>query len=465
MRQPTQKPMSYVLTNRASAQIAKQLRETVLRAVRSALAVAKRFVSITYLCLRATTAVGALFAGIVQTFVFARVLSPEQFSIFLLLASFGISLTLLDFGVVKLFFVRLRAAYLAGRIGAGIAAQSTAIVIFYTLIVTVGVLLCVAVFALLPAVSLSAATQYSLLFLFSALNFVWFALRNISVAVDEFIFFESLEATRRVGNIALTVAMLGGFPLLAFLIAVNVLWAVLLLLSIMRLVQRRAMILKLEGVAHHLLMFYRENRGSLLGSGVYATTEIYVYAFPYVVVSTFFGLGAPTIILDTTLKILRGASLLYAAACDLMVPRQTKAFASLDPTTLVRATWLAALFCALPAAVLCGMLIISADRMFAVLLGPAAVMPHAAAPILVVLLIANLTQMVSHSLLVHTGFFKQIAKLGIVIAATMTTTTVLAIAVGADIVGFLKVYTGIYTCGALISVVLVLRGPIRRLTA
>ena len=81
------------------------------------------------------------------------------------------------------------------------------------------------------------------------------------------------------------------------------------------------------------------------------------------------------------------------------------------------------------------MLIVSAEQMFAVLLGPAAVMPAAAAPILVALLIANLVQMVAHSLLVHTGFFKQIAKLGIVIAATMTTTTILAIMSGADIVG------------------------------
>ena len=340
--------MSTILTHRVSAGNATRLRAAVARWVSATLAAAHRIVSITYLFLRATTAVGALFAGLVQTFVFARVLSPEQFSIFVLLASFGVSLALLDFGLVKLFFVRLRNAYLAGSIPTGIAAQSTAIVVLYAFLAVVCVLLCAAIFALLPAVSAWTAMQFTLFFLFAALNFVWFALRNISVAIDEYIFFESLEAARRVGNVALTVALLVGFPLLSFLIAINVLWAILLSLSIMRLVQRHAMVLRLKGVSRHLLTFYRENRGSLLGSGVYATTEIYVYAFPYVVVSAFFGLGAPTIILDTTLKILRGASLLYAAACDLMVPRQTKAFASRDPATLMRATWVAVLFCGLP---------------------------------------------------------------------------------------------------------------------
>jgi O-antigen/teichoic acid export membrane protein len=439
-------------------------RRDLLRGVRSALAAANRFILIRYFFLRATTAAGALIAGLIQTFVFARTLSPEQFSIFVLLASFGTSLALFDFGVVKLLFVRLRAAFLAGRIDDGIAAQATAIVAFYTFLVAVCVLLCTVIFAALPAFSAWDDMQFTLFFLFAALNFVWFALRNISVAIDEFIFFESLEAIRRIGNTALILAVLVGFPLMAFLIAINLLWAALLSVSIVRLLRRRAMTLQLRGIAHSLRLFYSGNRQSLVGSGAYATTEIFVYSFPYIVVSSFFGLGAPTIILDTTLKILRGASQIYLAACDLLVPRQTRAFASRDRWTLVRATWLAAILCGIPAAILCGILIVSADRLFALLLGPIAIMPAEAAPILVALLIANLMQMVSHSLLVHSGFFKEIAKLGIATALAMMATAALAIWAGVDIIGFLKVYTGVYACGALISIVLVLRGPVRSVT-
>jgi hypothetical protein len=107
---------------------------------------------------------------------------------------------------------------------------------------------------------------------------------------------------------------------------------------------------------------------------------------------------------------------------------------------------------------------VSANKIFGLLLGPAATMPAEVAPILVVLLIANLTQMVSHSLLVHSGFFKEVGKLGTIIAVAMTATTAFALWVGIDIIGFLKIYTGVYSCGALISVVLVLRGPVRSVT-
>ena len=113
--------MSDIVANRGSELSVSSLGASIARAVSAAIAAAHRVVSIGYLFLRATTALGALFAGLVQTFVFARVLTPAQFAVFVLLASFGVSLALLDFGVVKLFFVRLRAAYLAGRIPTAIA--------------------------------------------------------------------------------------------------------------------------------------------------------------------------------------------------------------------------------------------------------------------------------------------------------------------------------------------------------
>src|SRR5580700_7260381 len=43
----------------------------------------ERLISIPYMLLRASTAGGAVVTGFVQTFVFARVLAPERFSIFI----------------------------------------------------------------------------------------------------------------------------------------------------------------------------------------------------------------------------------------------------------------------------------------------------------------------------------------------------------------------------------------------
>src|SRR5687767_3046592 len=76
-------------------------------------AAATRFLSIPYLLLRATTAGGGLVGGLVQTFVFARILDPERFSVFILVGTLGIALWLSDIGLVKIIFVRMRAWLLA----------------------------------------------------------------------------------------------------------------------------------------------------------------------------------------------------------------------------------------------------------------------------------------------------------------------------------------------------------------
>jgi hypothetical protein len=88
-------------------------------------------------------------------------------------------------------------------------------------------------------------------------------------------------------------------------------------------------------------------------------------------------------------------------------------------------------------------------------------MPAATTPILVVLVFANLVQTVSNFLLVHTGFFKEIARLAAVMVVAMTAATAAAFAVRLDIIGFLEVYTVVYVGGALLHVLLVIRGPFR----
>ncbi len=88
---------------------------------------ADRFLSLPYLFLRSSTAGGALLFGLIQTFVFARVLSPERFSVFILIGTLGITLWLVDFGLTRILFVRQREAFLAGRKDPVIAGQSMAV--------------------------------------------------------------------------------------------------------------------------------------------------------------------------------------------------------------------------------------------------------------------------------------------------------------------------------------------------
>jgi hypothetical protein len=421
----------------------------------------KRLISVPFFLLRTTTAGAALVTGLLQTYVFAHVLSPQRFSIFILVAAFGYSLWLIDFGIVKILFVRLRARFLAGDRSDAVAGHATAVTLFYFGLVSTGALLCFVFMATQTSASMREAAEFGMFFWFVALNLVWFALRNISIAVDEYVLFEALETVRRAGYFVGLAAVLFGLPLLVMLIALNALWALVVAICARRLIARGALRPYIRGFAADLARFFGANKAQLIRSGTYAACEIYTGNYPYLIVPMLFGLGAPPIILDTTFKVFRGGATIFGAVCDILVPRQTSALAERDGPTLVRATLTAAALCSIPAAFACVILIFGADKLFHFLLGNAATMPPATTPILIVLLIANLTQMVTHSVLVHNGYFREVARIGMGVVAAMTGVGVYAVLAHIDIVQFLELYVAVYTCGAAAAVVLMIRGPIR----
>ena len=421
----------------------------------------KRMISIPFFLLRSSTAGAALLTGLLQTYVFAHVLSPQRFSIFILVAAFGYSLWLIDFGIVKILFVRLRARFLSGDRSDAVTGQATAVLLFYFGLVSSGALLCFVFMVTQTASTVREAMEFGLFFWFVALNLVWFALRNIAIAVDEYVLFEALETVRRAGYFIGLGMVLFGLPLLAMLVALNGLWVVVIAVCVKRMIARSALRPRIGGFAADLVSFVRANKAQLVRSGTYAASEIYVANFPFVIVPVLFGLGAPPIILDTTFKVFRGGATIFGAVCDILVPRQTSALAERDGPTLVRATLIAAALCSIPATIACLILYFAADKLFAILLGNAATMPPATTPILIVLLIANFTQMVTHSVLVHNGYFREVARIGMGVVAAMTGIGAFAVLAHLNIVQFLEAYVAVYTCGAIAAVVLMIRGPIR----
>lgn len=421
-----------------------------------------RFLSIPYLLLRATTAGGGLVGGLVQTFVFARILDPERFSIFILVGTLGIALWLSDIGLVKIIFVRLRAWLLGGaETGASIVWHATAIVILYFLLSIACTIACF-FGALAFGAGVHGSLELALFFLFTAITLVWFALRNISLAVDDFIFFESMEATRRVLHVGFMLATLPliGLSLMSFLVIANVIWIVLFAVTITRLSRKGALQATAVGFPGHLLSFFRHNKKEVLSGGTYAVNEYYLYNFAYALVPMAYGLGAPTIILDTMFKVIRGATVLYSAACDVALPRQTRAHSEGDRRSLILSTAMAAALASLPCIAICIALAFFAGPMFRILLGESAVMPQAVANLMIVLLIANLIQTVSNFLLIHTGYFKVIAHLSILVSVAATLSTGIAIFAGADLTHFIAAFTAIYVASALSYLTLALRGPL-----
>jgi O-antigen/teichoic acid export membrane protein len=430
-----------------------------------AIAKPARLISIPFLLLRISTAGGAFAMGLVQTLVFARVLTPDRFSLFILVGAIGYSLWLCDLGLAKILFVQLRAAHLAGKTDDRTAGQATAVIAFYVLLAAVGALACFAFMALRPSMSLLDATDFGLFFFYITLNLTWVCLRSISIAVDEYVFYEKLELVRRVGNMTTILAMLVGLPFTAFLVISNLLWAALVTAATIKLLQRGAMAPRLRGFVRELTEFFRSNLHAIARSGTFALSDIFTYTFPYYVVPWAFGLGPPIIILEATFRIFRGASVIYTAACDLAIPSQTRALAARDAGKLIRTTLIAAGLCCLPAAFACGLLIFASKQLFAFLLGNAATVPLAVTPILVVMLLANLVQMVAQSLLLHSGFFREISRIGAGVAVAMIVATAITVAIKLDVVQFLGVYAAVYTAGALYLAVAAYRGPVRAASA
>src|SRR3984957_7707059 len=117
-----------------------------------------RLVLIPFLLLRGSTAGVAFAMGLVQTLVFARVLTPDPFSLYILVGAIGYSLWLCDLGLAKILFVQLRAAHLAGKTDARAASQATAVIVFYILLAAGGSLVCFGFMAARPSFSLLEAT-------------------------------------------------------------------------------------------------------------------------------------------------------------------------------------------------------------------------------------------------------------------------------------------------------------------
>jgi O-antigen/teichoic acid export membrane protein len=422
---------------------------------------ADRLISIPYLLLRAATAGGAFVMGFIQTFVFARVLTPDRFSIFIVVGGIGYTLWLTDLGLAKILFVNLRAGHFSGKPNERDARQATAVIVFYVLLGIAASLVCIAATLAQPSATLRDALELGLFLLYISINLAWFSLRSISIAVDVYIFYEKLELARRVFIVATMLAMLVGLPLIVFLAAANLAWGILLAAAAARLVKRGALAPRLRGFVPELISFFQLNWSAIARSGTGALSGVFVATFPYYFVPVAFGLGAPPIILEVTFRIFRGASVIYSAVCDLALPGQTRALAARDVGKLVRTTALAIGLCCLPAFFGCAVLIFAGGPLFHFLLRSAATVPPQITPILVALLLINVVQIVSETLLQHTGYFRNLARVGALVAVMMIAATALSVLAKFDIVGFLVAYTVVFTAGALCLAVAAVMGPIR----
>lgn len=427
-------------------------------------------VSLPYLVLRSWAAISALLAGLVQNFVFARVLDPERFSWFILVGAVGATMLLFDFGLSKILYVAIRRQFLSGNTGDAKtndtsahdnnAAQATAVALFYTALVTVASVGCGVYLAYRSHLSGWDGLELGLFLFFYGINMAWFVLRNVSMATENYIAFELLDGARKLFYIVLLLMLYAGLPFHVFILAINLGWIAVFAIMAPRLGRRGALATTTGETTRTLKAFFSSNRAAVMRTGLHAAGEFYIHNVLYLVVPLAYGLGGPTIIADTALKVFLGLLTLCSAACDLMVPRQTAAFAANNARSLARATLTAYALCALPALTIIAALAVDAHGLFALLLGPAATMPPGVTPVLMCLLVAAVGKVAPNFLLQHTGYFRDIGRLSAANIVVMTAALGLAVWAGASIVQLLAVFTAVIAFGSLLYIAIAIRGPI-----
>src|ERR1700692_195419 len=235
--------------------------------------IGKRLISYRYMVLRASTAAATLGAGLLQTFVFARVLSPERFALFIFFAALGYSLYLTDAGMVKVLFVNLRNRFLQNKPFGSLVGQATAIVMLYFALAALASLICLFALAVQLNYSIVDSAELTLFFVFNAINLPWVALRYFSIAIDEYIYFEMLEALRRGLNAFALLALLLGLPVFFFLLLINAGWLAAIFAAVLKLRRRGILVGNFRGNLIDFAAFIRGNRRQLINSAIYIVSE------------------------------------------------------------------------------------------------------------------------------------------------------------------------------------------------
>lgn len=348
--------------------------------------------------------------GLLQTFVLARLMPAAPFAEFILAGALGSALWLLDLGIAKILYVRLRAAWLGGTPEMpALAAQAGLIFGVDTVAVLLGGVL-VWIGAGLHG-TVAAPLDLAMFFAFGALNLPWFVLRNVAAASDGFLQFEVAEIARRLSQVAILPLPLLGVPLRVMLVLGLVSWIVPSLPMLALLARRSA--LRFSARASLLPDFVHDNRTDLGRSAAYAVCEYALYNHPYLVAAVIYRTPQATIFADLVLKLLRGTILLSASIAEAAVPEQTRAFHAGDRAALRHSFRRTVLRLLVPSGLLALGLLAGGPQLLSMLIANAAVVPPELTQIAAALVLVAAWQTASNHLLIHTGAFLRAARVAL----------------------------------------------------
>lgn len=270
--------------------------------------------------------------GFAVTFVFVRALPGAEFQAFLLLIAFNNFTQSAEFGLTNVIYARLRRYWLARTDGGGqrdaggdFRREEIGVLFLFLGALVVGGGVVVAIAILLGWIGTGLPAIFLIFFLASALNVLLLLARRALAAVDRNLLWEMLDCVRRVAGLAILLAVLAGFDLMASVSLQLLLNGGAVLLG-MALVQQRVGMRWRQWFAWrvgggHIRRRYMRDIGA---SAALTLSEVAAYNAPYFLIAALAHDPALMLLFDFVFKLIRAVATAIRATIESALPRLTR---------------------------------------------------------------------------------------------------------------------------------------------
>lgn len=412
----------------------------------------------TYLTLKASNTAFQLAFGILTTYIFLRILTPDVFVSYILISAIGSYSTLADLGCSSLVYVNLRKAYLDGDdLGAALQEALAAFLIYGAVVLLVLFVVSGLIIANIIE-NHGAPLNLVLYLLFWLLLLPWNMVRITANALDLYIPFEAFELARRVVVTGLLVVLLAGVDVRHYLIATNVVWGTCFVVAAFYGRPLFAECGARKGtIAAAAVRLYRDRLTSMKAAAAFNVSAFTIYVFPYFVIPAMSFPRDALVVYDMFYKVGRFGATAYRVAGDAFLPMQTRAVHEGRTRDLMSSVGRVLAFQCIIFLVGAICLLVGSARIFPVLLNGKVEIGHTVVLMMVVMLFLELIQLTLEVILINTGLFRPMAKLYVAVLTALGTVAIGSYLFKLSFPLFLGTYVLVYGVGAILHIPLFLR--------
>lgn len=263
--------------------------------------------------------------GFAVTFVFVRMLAQAEFQAFLLLIAFNNFTQSAEFGLTNVIYARLRRWWLAGREGGDFRREEIGVLFLFLGALVLGGGAVAAGAILAGWIRTDLPGLFLIFFLASALNILLLLSKRAMAAIDRNLLWEGVDFLRRVTGLALLLAVLAGFDLMAS-VSLQLLLNIAAVIAGLAVIQRRTGMQARQWLAWrvgggHVRRTYLRDIGA---SAALTLSEVAAYNGPYFLIVALSHDPRLLLLFDFVFKMIRAVATTSRAMIEGALPRLTR---------------------------------------------------------------------------------------------------------------------------------------------